>query len=335
MNMRHPSFGRRAALQALAGAAATAGAATTWAQASTDAWPQRPVRIVVPVAAGGIIDLLARAVGEALTPSFKQPLVVESKPGADHLIGIQNVARSEPDGYTWLCASVPFTVNPAMRREPGYDPLKDFRPLSLIASNSNVLVVHPDLPVKTVAEFVSLAKSKPGALTYANPGNGSSNHLGMELFKSEAGLDILGVVYKGQPPALPDILAGRLDAMMMGSTVAMPHIKAGTLRPLGLVAAQRLPSLPDVPTMKESGFAGVDVAPWFGLLLPSRTPEAIVRRASTDLHAALQTATLRKRIEDIGATPYAPNSPAEFEKLIRAELKKWPAVLTRAGIEKT
>jgi tripartite-type tricarboxylate transporter receptor subunit TctC len=329
--MNKHSTSRRAALRALAGVAAAASSGV-WAQ--TAPWPQRPVKIVVPVATGGIIDLLARAVAEALTPGFKVPLIVDSKPGADHLIGIQSVARSDADGYTWLFASVPFTVNPSLRRDPGYDALKDFRPLSLIATSPNLLMVRSGIPAKTVSEFVALAKSKPGTLTYGNPGNGSSNHLGMELFKTEAGVDILGIPYKGQPPAILDLLAGRLDAMMMSSSLATTYINAGTLRPLALVAAKRVATLPNVPTMKESGYPGVDVVPWFGLLAPAKTPDAVIEKTSAALNAALKSSTLLSRIDHIGATAYAPNSPAEFEKLLRAELAKWPAVLSRAGIEK-
>ncbi|HYG45818.1 MAG TPA: tripartite tricarboxylate transporter substrate binding protein [Bordetella sp.] len=324
---------RRGALQALAGMAAMANT-SSWAQ-ETGEWPTRPIRVVVPVAAGGIIDLLTRAVGEAVTPELGQPLVVESRPGADHLIGIQNVAKSNPDGYSWLCASVPFTVNPALRKVPGYDPIKDFRPLCLIATSPNVLVVHPDVKAESLAQFVELAKREPGRLTYGNPGNGSSNHLGMELFKSEAGIDLLGIPYKGQPPSISDLLAGRLDCMLMSVSLAKNYIQAGQLRPLAAVAPQRIAALPQVPTMKEGGYPGVDVVPWFGLLAPARTPDAIVDKASAALQAAMQTPKLQTSIQHIGATPYASGTPAAFEKLIRTELAKWPAVLARAGIEKT
>ncbi|MBV7484217.1 tripartite tricarboxylate transporter substrate binding protein [Bordetella sp. BOR01] len=324
---------RRGALQALAGMAAMANT-SSWAQ-ETGKWPARPVRVVVPVASGGIIDLLARAVGEAVTPGLGQPLVVESRPGADHLIGIQNVAKSNPDGYSWLCASVPFTVNPALRKTPGYDPIGDFRPLCLIATSPNVLVVHPDVKAGSLAQFVELAKREPGKLTYGNPGNGSSNHLGMELFKSEAGIDLLGIPYKGQPPSISDLLAGRLDCMLMSVSLAKNYIQAGQLRPLAAVAPQRIAALPQVPTMKEGGYPGVDVVPWFGLLAPAQTPDAIIDKASAALQAAMQTPKLQTSIQHIGATPYASGTPAAFDKLIQAELAKWPAVLARAGIEKT
>lgn len=331
--MKESQITRRDALRLIAGTAAMANI-PAWAQGST-AWPARPIKIVVPVASGGIIDLISRSVSHILSPKLGQSLVVESKPGADHRIGIQNVAKSAADGYTWLSASTPFTVNMSLRNEPGYDALKDFRPLCLLATSPNVLVVHPDVKAKTVAEFVQLAKSQPGKLTYANPGNGSSNHLGMELFKAEAGLDILGVPYKGQPPAVSDLLAGRLDCMLMSISLASGYISAGTLRPLALVAPERSSKLADVPTIGESGYPGVDVIPWFGLLVPADTPDAIVKKASTELQAAMNAPDLPAAIEGIGATPYRGGSPEEFEKRIRAELGKWPSVISRAGLQKT
>jgi len=331
--MFHRPLTRRGALHALAGIGAAAGA-SSWAWAAAE-WPARPVRVVVPVASGGIIDLLARAVGEAIAPSLGQPLVIESRPGADHLIGIQNVAKSSPDGYSWLCASVPFTVNPALRKAPGYDPLADFRPLCLIATSPNVLVVHPDVKADSLAQFVELAKREPGKLAYGNPGNGSSNHLGMELFKTEAGIDLLGIPYKGQPPSISDLLAGRLHCMLMSVSLAKNYVQAGQLRALAAVAPQRIAALPDVPTMAQAGYPGVDVVPWFGMLAPSKTPDAVAAKASADLQAAMQSAKLQEAIRNIGATPYAAGTPAEFDKLIRAELAKWPTVLARAGIEKT
>lgn len=335
--MTNRLYTRRQALGALAGLPALA-AFPAWSQQAASAegekWPTRPIRVVVPVAAGGIIDLLARAVGEALTPKLGYPLVVESRPGADHIIGIQNVEHSAPDGYTWLCASIPFTVNPSLRKDPGYDPVKDFVPLGLIATSPNVLVVPPDVKAKTMAEFIALAKAKPGHLTYGNPGNGSSNHLGMELLKTEAKVDIMGIPYKGQPPAISDLLAGRVDSMLMSVSLAIPYLKSGKLRALALVAPERSAAMPDVPTMRESGYPGVDVLPWFGMLAPAKTPAAIVDKVSADLQAAMKEPTLRTAIERIGATPYNDGTPAQFAKLIQAEQSKWPAVIGRAGIEK-
>lgn len=325
--------GRRTALRAIAGLAA-ASATGAWAQGGP-AWPSRPIKIIVPVATGGIIDLLSRALADTVSPAFKFPVVVESRAGADHLIGIQAVARSEADGYTWLSASVPFTVNPSLRANPGYDPLTDFRPVALLATSPNVLVVPSSVPAKTLEEFIALARSKPGVLSYANPGNGSSNHLGMELFKKETGLDILGIPYKGQPPAITDLLAGRLDAMMMSSSLSDSYIKAGQLRPLAVVAAKRLASLPDVPTMAESGYPKVDVIPWFGILVPGKTPDAVVETISAAVNDAMKSQSFLDKIVGIGATPYGPSSPAEFEKLVRDEVAKWPAVLAQAGIEKS
>jgi len=326
-------FNRRSVLAALAALGGAAASPQLMAQ-SAAAWPDKPIKIIVPVAAGGIIDLLARAVGKAITPIVKQPVVIESRAGADHMLGAQFVDRGEHDGYTWLFGSVPFTVAPVMRKDAGYDP-RAFRPLALIATSPNVLVVPSSLPVKNVAEFIALAKSKPGELSYANPGNGSSNHLGMELFKSETGIDMLAVPYKGQPPAIADLLAGRVQAMMMSSSLAGQHIKAGTLRPLASVAPERLAILPDVPTIKEAGYPNADVIPWFGLLAPAKTPEAVVSKAAALLSEALGTAGLKADIANIGATPFPPGTPADFAKLIASDLAKWPNVLQRAGIEKS
>lgn len=325
-------FNRRRTLQALMalGGASLAPAAMAQGDAS---WPQKPIKIVVPVAAGGIIDLLGRAVAKAISPVLKQPVVVESRAGADHIIGAQYVDRSEADGYTWLFASVPFTVSPVLRKDAGYDP-KAFKPLALIASSPNVLVVPTSVPAKNVAEFVALAKAKPGELAYANPGTGSSNHLGMELFKSEAGIDLLAVPYNGQPPAITDLLAGRVQAMLISSSLVAAHVKTGALRPLASIAQERLPALPDVPTIKEAGYPKADVIPWFGLMAPSKTPDAVVAKAASVLNEALTTQGLKNDIAGIGATPSPPGSPAEFSAFIERDLAKWPAVLKRAGIER-
>lgn len=325
-------FNRRHALAALAALGGTAAVPALMAQPAS-AWPQKPIKIVVPVAAGGIIDLLGRAVAKAISPVLKQPVVVESRAGADHIIGAQYVDRSEADGYTWLFASVPFTVSPVLRKDAGYDP-KAFRPLALIATSPNVLVVHSSVPAKTVAEFVALAKAKPGDLTYANPGTGSSNHLGMELFKSEAGIELLGVPYKGQPPAITDLLAGRVQVMMISSSLAGPYIKSGSLRPLASVAPERLNLLPDVPTIKEAGYPKADVIPWFGLMAPAKTPDAVVAKAAAVLNEALATPGLKNDIMGIGATPFPPGTPAEFARFVDNDLAKWPGVLQRAGIER-
>jgi tripartite-type tricarboxylate transporter receptor subunit TctC len=298
-------------------------------------WPARPIRIVVPVAAGGIIDLLARAVAKAFTSATGTSVVVESKPGADHIIGTQYVANSTPDGYTWLCASVPFTVTPFLRNNPGYDPVKDFQPLQLLATSPNVLVVPTSVSAKTVQEFVALAKKENGAMSYANPGIGSSNHLGMEMFKVKAGLNIVGVPYKGQPPAITDLLAGRVQAMMISASLVPAYLESGSLRALAVVARTRLPEMPNVPTIAEAGYPDVDVIPWFGLLTPRKTPAVAVAKASAELRKLQGTPGLIADYKKIGATPFPPNSPAEFEKLILSDLTKWPDLVRRAGVMKT
>ena len=303
--------------------------------ASAASWPDRPITSIVPVAAGGIIDILSRAVGDAIKTSLGATVITESRPGADHLIGIRAAAHSAPDGYTWLFGSVPFTVNPSLRTDAGYDPVADFTPLQLIASSPNVLVVPSSIPAKTVSEFVALAKAKPGVFNYANPGNGSSNHLCMELFKQISETDIVSIVYKGQPPAITDLISGRVEAMMISSSLVGPHVASGALRALASISPERVSSLPEVPTMAEAGFKEVDVVPWFGLFAPAKTPSAIVQKASGALHEALKSEDLITKINRIGATAYPPNSPEKFAELIKADLKRWPDLIKRAGIKPT
>ena len=234
--MNHLS--RRVVVKTLGLAAATS--AFPFGAAAQSAWPTKPIRIIVPVAAGGIIDLLARNIAESLQPRLNATIVVESRPGADHVIGTQAVAKSEPDGYTWLAASVPFTTTWHLRNKPPFDPLKDFVPVSLLAVSPNVLVVPTTLGVNTFQEFIALGKKRPTGLTYANPGTGSSNHLGTEQLQVATGIPMLGVPYKGQPPAVTDLLTGRVDFMLMSSALVGPHLESGRLKALATVADTRL-----------------------------------------------------------------------------------------------
>ncbi|MBB6309789.1 Bug family tripartite tricarboxylate transporter substrate binding protein [Xanthobacter tagetidis] len=332
-NLSRRSILKAALTTGAAGAAGLLSGTAAFAQGA-DGWPNRPITIIVPVAAGGIIDLLSRAVGDVLSPVLKTPIVTEPRPGADHMIGTRFVARAEPDGYTWLFASVPFTVSPALSRNPGFDPVADFAPLQMIASSPNVLVVPASVPAKTVKEFVALVKSKPGEFNYANPGNGSSNHLGMEMLKQVAGLDIMGIVYKGQPPAIVDLLAGRVQAMMISSSLVGQYVANGTLRALAVVAPSRLTALPDVPTIAEAGYPDVNVVPWFGLFAPAKTPAPILAKARGALHDALAGQDLQGKIRNIGAVPYPPNGPEAFASHIKNEIAQWPALVAKAGLEK-
>ncbi|MBA2355430.1 MAG: tripartite tricarboxylate transporter substrate binding protein [Acidobacteria bacterium] len=323
---------RRTILQTLA--TSTAGLMVGPLRAQ-EGWPTRQIRIVVPVAAGGIIDLVSRNLAEALRVPLGVPIIVESRPGADHIIGTQFVAKSDPDGYTWLCGSVPFTTTPHLLSKPPFAPLQDFKPVALLATSPNVLVVPTTLGVRTIKELIALGRSKSDGLTYVNPGNGSSNHLGTEQLRAATDLAMTGILYKGQPPAVVDLLSGRVDFMVMSSSLATPHIKAGKLVPLASVASQRLPQLPDVPTMKEVGFESVTVIPWFGILVPAATPGAIVERIHREIRGAAATDAYRAGIDRIGAVPALDQSSADFAAMLRAEYDQWPALFERAGITKS
>lgn len=325
INRRH-AFGMLAA-----GAAATA---TQGVFAQAD-WPSRPVRIVVPVAAGGIIDLLARNLAEALRPKMPAGIVTENRAGGDQMIGTQTVARAAGDGHTWLCGATPFTTTAHLRKAPGFDAFKDFKPVALLATSPNVVVVPASLGVSTMQELIALGKRKPGGLAYANPGNGSSNHLGTEQLRSATGVEMLSVVYPGQPPAITDLLAGRTDFMLMSSSLAPPYIEAGKLKALAVVAPQRIARLAGVPTIAEAGFGQVNVVPWIGIFLPSSTPDAIVERAHRMVTEAADGAGYKEGVQRIGATPAAPHGMADFAAMLRAESGQWPELFRRAGLEKS
>lgn len=323
---------RRFALKAIAATAATA---APWPLLAQGDWPSKSIKIIVPVAAGGIIDLLARNLAEHLGPRLGVPFVIESRPGADHAIGTQSVARADPDGYTWLCGSVPFTTTAHLRVTPPFDPFKDFKPVHNLATSPNVLVVPTSLGVNTMAEFIALGKRKSGGLTYANPGTGSSNHLGTEQLRNALGIAMLGVPYKGQPPAISDLLAGRVDFMLMSSSLAPPHVESGKLKALASIAPARLARLPNVPTMKELGFDGVNVVPWFGILVPAGTPDAIVERAHREIRAVAATPAYKEGLARFGATPVAEHSIADFAASLRKEYDQWPALFQQAGLAKS
>ncbi len=315
-------------------AAGAAAAVVPGARAQGD-WPSRPIRIVVPVAAAGIIDLLARNLAEALRAKLPAGILVENRPGADQMIGTQTVARAPGDGYTWLCGATPFTTTAHLRTDPGFDPFKDFKPIALLATSPNVVVVPASLGVSTMQELIALGKRKQGGLNYANPGNGSSNHLGTEQLRAATGVEMVNVVYPGQPPAITDLLAGRTDFMLMSSSLAPPHIESGKLKALAVVAPQRLVRLPNVPTIAEAGFPNVNVVPWIGVFAPSATPDAIVERAHRMIMEAVETPGYKEGVQRIGATPAAQHTTAHFAAMLRAEYEQWPELFKRAGLEKS
>lgn len=300
------------------------------------AWPSKPIRIVVPFAAGGTTDILARALAPELQRALGQPVVVDNKPGAGGNLGAAEVAKSPPDGYTMLMGTVgTHGINAALYPKLPYDPIKDFVPVTLVAGVPNVLVFNPakadQLGIKNVADLIRYAKANPGKLNMASSGNGTSIHLSGELFKSMTGTYMVHFPYRGSGPALIDLMGGSMDLMFDNLPSSMPHIKAGKLKALAVTSAVRSTALPDVPTIAEAGpVKGYEASSWFGLLAPAGTPVDIVNRVQQETAKALAAPALKERLQAQGAIPSG-NTSAEFAKLIDAETKKWAQVVKVSG----
>ncbi|WP_395701066.1 Bug family tripartite tricarboxylate transporter substrate binding protein [Aquabacterium sp.] len=302
------------------------------------AWPTKPVRIVVPFAAGGTTDILARALAPELQKAFGQPFVVDNKPGGGGNTGAAEVAKSAPDGYTLLMGTVgTHAINPALYPKMPYDHVKDFAPVTLVAGVPNVLVVNPAFAQKynlnTVEDLAKAARANPGKFNMASSGNGTSIHLAGELFKTMTGTFMVHVPYRGSGPALIDLMGGSMDLMFDNLPSAMPHIKSGKLKPLAVTSATRSAALPELPTVEEAGgkaLKGYEASSWFGLLAPAGTPNDIVQRVQQETAKALGTAALKERLQSQGAIPSG-NTPAEFAKLIAAETAKWAKVVKASG----
>lgn len=292
------------------------------ASVAQEAWPQKTVRVVVPFPTGGVIDATARIFTEKLGPVLGQSIVIENKPGADTRIGIDDIARSPADGHHWLIAGGPaFSIRGwvAQPPEPQLDPVKDFRPVAELMLIPNVLVVPASLPVDSINELVAFAKKRGAPVSYASAGRGTASQLGMEMFRREVGIEMLEVPYKGQPPAIVDLITGRVDSMNMVISVAMPHIVSGKLKPLAVPSTRRNAQLPDVPTMAELGYPGVTISSWAGLLLPANTPDSIVSRVHSEVAKVLQMPDVIERIEKMGNASAELSNPDEFAEKIRNE----------------
>ncbi len=306
---------------------------TAWAQS---AWPNRPVRIVVPFAPGGTTDILARAVAPELSKAFGQQFIVDNRAGAGGNLGAEIVAKSAPDGYTLLMGTVgTHGINRALYPKLPYDPIKDFAPITLVAAVPNVMVVNADFArannVNTVQDFIRLAKSRPGKLNMASSGNGTSIHLAGELFKSQTGVFMTHIPYRGSGPALLDLVGAHVDVMFDNLPSAMPLIKAGKLKALAVTSASRSEALPDVPTIAEAaGLKGFEATSWFGLLAPAGTPADVVNRVQQDVARALSTSAIKANMLAQGAIPSG-NTPAQFAALIDAEHTKWAQVVKVSG----
>jgi tripartite-type tricarboxylate transporter receptor subunit TctC len=294
-------------------------------------YPTRPIRVLVPYPAGGLVDLITRVVTERLAASLGQQLIIESRAGANGTIATASVAHADPDGYTLLMITDSHGVNPLFYKTLSYDSVKDFAPIGLIGKSPMVLTVHVSVPARTVQELVALARAEPGTLSYGSIGVGSASHLAGELFKVRAGVDMIHVPYRGGAPAVNDLIAGHLKTMFLTPVSGLPHIKAGRLAPLAIAAPQRFELMPDVPTMAEAGVP-LEAAYWVGMAAPAATPPAIVARLEKALSAATADPEVRKRLAEMGAVA-TPLDAAAFGAFIRADLKSWADFVEQAKIK--
>jgi len=301
-----------------------------------DAWgqsnyPAKPVRLVSPFPPGAVVDTLSRTLATPLGELLGQPVVVENRPGAGGNIGMTVVANAPGDGYVIGMGSIgTHGINPSVYAKMPFDPVRDFAPITFVASNINVLVVHPSLPVQDVKQLVAYAKSNPGKLSYGSAGTGTSQHLAAELFKQINGIEMTHIPYKGGGPAVADLVAGQIPLMFIDISASLGHIRAGKLRALGVTTRQRTPLL-DVPTLIEQGVPDFDVNAWFGLFAPAGTPREIVLRLQAESGNALRQPAIRDRLQNVGLNP-APNTPEEFAQFIRAELDRWAKVAKAVNI---
>ncbi len=305
-------------------------AATAVSAAAQTSYPAKPIRFVVPYPPGGFTDILARLIGQKLTDSWSQPVVIENRGGGGSTIGTDIVAKAPPDGYTILMAAPDLAINQSLHAKLPYDAAKDFAPVSLVAWGPIALVTHPSLPVSTLGEFVALARSSPRPLIYASGGNGTAGHLAMELFKTTAGISLVHVPYKGIAPASTDLLSGQVSVMFLQMALARPHVLSGRLRALAVAGHQRSQALPEVPTVAEAGLAGFEVNPWFGVVAPAGTPAEVVAKLSAEIRRIMRLPDVKERISAQGGEP-ATNSPEEFSAFVRAEIAKWEKVVKASG----
>lgn len=303
----------------------TAMASSTFAQAATN-YPARPIKIVVPFAPGGTTDMLARLVGQRLTQSWGQPVVIENKPGAGATLGADMVAKSAPDGYTLLMGAAHHTIAQQVYAKIPYHFDRDFAPITMVAMVPNMVVVNSEVPAKNIAEFIALAKTQPGKLNYGSAGAGTAHHLIGEMFKLRAGVDLVHVPYKGSAPAVADLLSGQVQLMFDTVTSGLPQVKAGKLRALAVTTAKRSSAMPDVPSLSETALPGFDVGTWFGLLAPAATPTAIVQKLNAEIVKIIQQPDVRKQMLEAGSEPMG-NTSQQMAAQIKAELEAFESVV--------
>ncbi|AOS80876.1 MULTISPECIES: tripartite tricarboxylate transporter substrate binding protein [Hydrogenophaga] len=317
----------------LLASAASALAFATAPSFAQDNFPNKPIRIIVPFSAGGIVDSIARAIGDKLSARYGQAVIVENKAGAGGAIGTDFVAKSAPDGYTLLLVSPGYAVIPSLQKNVTWNPVRDFKSVAGIGVVPNVIVVHPSVEANTLPELIALAKKRSAPVTYGTAGIGTSNHLAGELLAQEAGIKLTHVPYKGQPDALNDLLAGRVDMMPLTAALAMQHVKAGKLRPLAVTTAKRASAAPELPTVAEAAkLPDYNVGTWFGLVAPAKVPEPVMRKLSADVAAVLAMPDMKAKFDTLGME-FAPQSGAEFDALVSSEFTRWSRVIKQAGIE--
>ena len=326
MNTMSFSRHRRHALRALA-----ASLALCAGSALAQAWPARPVTLIVPFPPGGTTDVLARALAESLRESLGQPVVVESKPGAGATIGADFVAKAKPDGYTLLVGAVHHTIASSVYRKLPYDFQKDLTPITTIAMVPNVLVVNAETPAKSVKDLVAMMKAQPGKMNFGSNGNGTAQHLIGAQFQQTTGTQMTHVPYRGSGPLTTDLLAGHVSMSFDTITPVLPHIRSGKLRPLAVTTAKRSSALPDVPTLAESGLAGFNIGTWFGVLAPAATPREIVTRLNTEMVKIIRSPEFGKRMAEIGAEPIG-DSTEQMGRTIREETEKFAKLVKEANV---
>ncbi|MEO8202820.1 MAG: tripartite tricarboxylate transporter substrate binding protein [Betaproteobacteria bacterium] len=297
--------------------------------ATAQVFPTRPVRIIVPFPPAGAVDILGRVVGDRLATKWKQGVVIENRPGGGTVLATDIVAKAPADGYTLLLAVTSLAINESLIVKLPFDATKDFAPVSLAAIAPNILIVHPSIPVATVAELIAYAKANPGKLNYGSPGNGSAMHLSGEMFKSAAGISVVHIPYKGTQPVLNALLAGEI-AYTFDAGVSLQHVKAGKLRAFAVTSAKRAAIAPDLPTMAEAGLAGFEAQSWYGFLVPAGTPAPIVEQLSREINETLRDADVRERLNRVALEPVG-TTPAEFAQYLQADIVKWGRVVKASG----
>ena len=301
--------------------------------ASAQQYPAKPVRVIVPSSAAGGTDIVARIIAPELSKRLGQQFVIDNRPGAGTMIGIELAAKSPADGYVLLMVPATLAINSALYKKVPYDPVKDFAPITVAASSGSIIVVHPSIPVKTVKELIAFARTRPGQMNYASAGTGTYPHMTMELFLSMAKLKMAHIPYKGTGPAMIDMLAGHTAVMAGTMVTTVPQIRAGRLRGLGITTAERSPIAPEIPTVAEAGLPGFESTQWYALLAPANTPKDIVTRLHGEMTKILQQPEVKQRFAADGADVVA-NTPDQFAAYIKSELAKWEKVARNAGIEK-